>query len=114
MVAGPQLAALADDIPIFGTVNPLLSIAWLAEEDGCIIGHIILHSVPIVESLKVAAGHSEESIARTLIGKVEGFLLKSGVKHTLCRTKHPALVALAQRKGFEEAADLKTLEWTRK
>ena len=95
--------------------NPLLSVAWLAEdEDGKMIGHIVLHSVPIVEGLKVDPSYQGNGVAFELMKRAQEFIVNSKAPRVLMHTDHPVMERILKHEPYG-CTELKSkyLEWNR-
>lgn len=115
MLAGPAIDRLQEHLSKsgLGTIpNPMLAVAWVAEnEDGEIVGHIILHSVPIIEGLKVRADQVGNHVGLFLIALARKFVEDSGTTQgILMHTSDERMERLIKRYGAKETC--KYLQWT--
>jgi predicted N-acetyltransferase YhbS len=117
MVAGPDFEKLARHLSETGQPlpNPLLCVGWIAENEiGEIVGHIVLHSVPILEGLKVTEEHRGSGVGFRLIEKAREFILHSQTKRVLMHTSDERMDRYLKSmiKGITDC-EIQYLEWNR-
>lgn len=111
-VAGADLyeSGLFDKLTSEGEIlpNPLLTVAWMAvDEDDKIVGHAVVHSLPVVEYVHAESGE----IIKELFGHVESFIRESGAPRVLAHTEHRAMARMLTRVGFGVPSPW--FEWTK-
>jgi predicted N-acetyltransferase YhbS len=115
-VAGPSFEKLAKHLIETGqsVPNPILSVGFIAEdEEGNIVGHIIVHSVPIVEYLKVDEAYQGSGLGFELMEKAKEFIVESKCKYLLMHTGHKTMERILKKEyGCTELQE-KYLEWRR-
>ncbi len=118
MIAGPEMYKLAEHLFETGQPlpNPILSVAWIAEDENeKIIGHIILHSVPIIEYLKIDADRQGNGLAFELMDRAREFVESAGCSHVLMHSAHPVMRRILARPPYNcRPLTEPYMEWNRR
>lgn len=101
MLAGPTLQPLRELLDAMGEpqwVNPALVIAFVAKDnEGNIVGHVVLQSVPLAEPMKADPGWG--FTLKPLFEMAQNFILESGAKRVIMHTEYPKMAEMLEKAG---------------
>lgn len=106
MLAGPSLKPLLEKMLSQGEPMPniALMVAFVAVDDeGEIVAHCVLQSLPVAEPTKAEPGYGEH--LGPLFEMMKDFIIKSGAPRVLSHTGHPAMKRMLERAGAMPCSD---------
>lgn len=90
-------------------LDPKLSVAFVAEEDGRIVAEIVIQKVTLAEPATAEEGYGEH--LANLLQMAQQFIIGSGINRVLMHPEHPAMKLMLRRAGAEPFAEF--WQWLR-
>jgi hypothetical protein len=118
MYAGPSFEKMARRLADLGLpqTNPLLSVGFgIEDEAGAIVASVVVHSVPIVDSLKIDKEWRGNQARSALMEAAREFIERSEVKHVLMHTANETMEKILKAEPYNcTEVKEKFLEWNRR